>query len=619
MITRNDIENNVKSWVNVYIGEAFQFRQYQFEKICDILENILVTKENHTHIVEAPTGSGKSLIIMICAGVLSRYYGLTSYILCSDLFLFSQYENFIKAHPMIPFGMIKGQTGNYCCAINGEDMKNADCRLAQIAWSALFDPTKAEDLGYPCANTCEYVQARKKAVRADVVLMTYQLFLYSMLLASKNPKSTYFKKKDVLFCDECHNIPSIIRSKFAPTYSLKEIEKLMDIYHESDLRSHDLFESDGYEIQNLYKEDEFHKMLLDLFDSFCDDTTSKKEDYDNILKYQEILNDLEPTLTTLENVIGAAKRAGTTNPNDLKTFKTCSHVRNQMCYWNDLMRCLQGINADNEEIAPHQYLLKIGEDKNGKKKVNFSCIKEDYMVYRYLLCEAGWKVLLSATVGGKSAYEENIGARFTDEGTTKFEFIPSTFNFDKSPVYFLNKYKMSFKERDASLESIKPILFNIINQNKGKRGIIQTGSYDFAKKLMFYAPPEVAGRFISYNGSKEKQIAVEEYKMREDAILIGPTLVEGVDLPNDLCRFIIILKVPYPNLKDRYVTEKIKLFPMWYNSTTSNAIIQGIGRGVRNENDYCVTYIMDACFYQLYISTKEQYSRELQKRIFIFN
>ncbi len=619
MITRNDIENNVKSWVNVYIGEAFQFRQYQFEKICDILENILITKENHTHIVEAPTGSGKSLIIIIAAGVLSRYYGMTSYILCSDLFLFSQYENFIKAHPMIPFGMIKGQTGNYCCAINGEDMKNADCRLAQIAWSALFDQTKAEELGYPCAKDCEYVQARKKAVKADVVLMTYQLFLYSMLLASKNSKSTYFRKKDVLFCDECHNIPSIIRSKFAPTYSLKEIDKLMDIYHESDLRSHDLFESDGYEIQNLYKEDEFHKMLLDLFDSFCDDTTSKKEDYDNILKYQQILNDLEPTLTTLENVIGAAKRAGTTNPNDLKTFKTCSHVRNQMCYWNDLMRCLQGINADNEEIAPHQYLLKIGEDKNGEKKVNFSCIKEDYMVYRYLLCEAGWKVLLSATVGGKSAYEENIGARFTDERTTKFEFIPSTFNFDKSPVYFLNKYKMSFKERDASLENIKPILFNIINQNKGKRGIIQTGSYDFAKKLMFYAPPEVAGRFISYNGSKEKQIAVEEYKMREDAILIGPTLVEGVDLPNDLCRFIIILKVPYPNLKDRYVTEKIKLFPMWYNSTTSNAIIQGIGRGVRNENDYCVTYIMDACFYSLYISTKEQYSKELQKRIFIFN
>lgn len=619
MITRNDIETNVQKWVNVYIGETFTFRQYQFEKICDILENILVTKENHTHIVEAPTGSGKSLIIIIAAGVLSRYYGMTSYILCSDLFLFSQYESFLKSHSLIPFGMLKGQTGNYCCEVNGEDMKNADCRLAQIAWSALYDKQKAEELGYPCAEKCEYVQARKKAVKADVVLMTYQLFLFSMLLASKNPKSTYFRKKDVVFCDECHNIPNIIRSKFAPTMSLKEIDKIMDIYHESDLRSHDLFEEDGYDIQNIYKEDELKQKLLYLFDRFCDDTTSKKEDYDNILQYQEILDNLEPTLTTLENVIGAAKRNGTTNPNDLRTWKTISHIRNQMCYWNDLMRCLTAINQENSEIEPHKYLLKIGEEKNNEKKINFSCIKEDYMVYKYLLCEASWKVLLSATVGGKHAFEENIGAQFTEERQTKFEFIPSTFNFEKSPVYFLNKYRMSFKERDTSFEAIRPIVFNLINQNKGKRGIIQTGSYDFAKKLQFYAPPEIASRFLMYNGSKEKQAAVEEHKQREDGILIGPTLVEGVDLPDDLCRFIIILKVPYPNLKDRYVTEKIKLFPMWYNSQTSNAIIQGIGRGVRNDKDYCVTYIMDACFYSLYISTKEQYAPELQKRIFIFN
>ena len=59
----------------------------------------------------------------------------------------------------------------------------------------------------------------------------------------------------------------------------------------------------------------------------------------------------------------------------------------------------------------------------------------------------------------------------------------------------------------------------------------------------------------------------------------------------------------------------MKLFPLWYNSKTSNIIIQGIGRGVRNENDYCTTYILDACFYSLYINTKDQYSPELQNRI----
>ena len=108
---------------------------------------------------------------------------------------------------------------------------------------------------------------------------------------------------------------------------------------------------------------------------------------------------------------------------------------------------------------------------------------------------------------------------------------------------------------------------------------------------------------------------IELHKMSSDTILVGPTLNEGIDLPGDECRFIIIMKIPYPSLADKFVKEKIRLFPLWYNSTTSNEIIQGIGRGVRYNGDWCVTYILDACFMNLYLSTKDQYSEELQSRI----
>ena len=66
---------------------------------------------------------------------------------------------------------------------------------------------------------------------------------------------------------------------------------------------------------------------------------------------------------------------------------------------------------------------------------------------------------------------------------------------------------------------------------------------------------------------------------------------------------------------DKLVHERNKLYPLWYNSHTSNEIIQGIGRGVRFNGDWCVTYILDASFDQLYRSTKNQYSEELQERI----
>ena len=75
---------------------------------------------------------------------------------------------------------------------------------------------------------------------------------------------------------------------------------------------------------------------------------------------------------------------------------------------------------------------------------------------------------------------------------------------------------------------------------------------------------------------------------------MGPSLVEGIDLKDDLCRFIVVMKIPYPSLGDKFIERKFKANPQWYIWKTVNSLVQGIGRGVRNENDWCETYILDA-------------------------
>ena len=207
------------------------------------------------------------------------------------------------------------------------------------------------------------------------------------------------------------------------------------------------------------------------------------------------------------------------------------------------------------------------------------------------------RVMMSATIGGYDAFSENIGAKYLEKNFVENEeiiytVIPSTFNFDKSPVYFLNRYKMSYREKEQSLKSLKPIIYKICSTRySNKRGMIQTGSYANAKEIYNDAPPEIKRRMLLYNNSKEKTQKITIHQMSKNTILIGPTLVEGIDLPGEQCRFIIILKVPYPVITDEYVKRKAELFPLWYNSVTSNTIIQGIGRGNRFVDDYCVTYI----------------------------
>ena len=617
-----DIGNIVDRYASEYLGENFQFRKYQKETIIDIILNIL-NHEHRNYIVEAPTGSGKSIINILSAFILAKEYKLTSYILVSDLFLWEQYESFLKKHDKITIPLLKGQTGNYICEINNQDIKNADCRMASVSWPSLFTAAGIEKNGYTCAYNCKYVKARKRAVMSDTCIMTYQLFMFIMNNPQFNKGTYSFKEHYILFCDECHNIPSIVQMEYAPTINEKDFDKLCTIFDTYYIKNFDLF-SDGKNpiLERIkYKTSaEMKKDMLHFWEVWKNPESRKDEDYECMKKYINIITSLSELSQDIKNTISIKKlNKQNITKEDINLFKISTWYDNYWCHWEDFIDAIKNTSTD--------YLLKDITIANDDKHISvaFKCTKEDYLVYRYLLSKAHYKVFCSATVGGKDAYDENMGFRFDIDETKSEELnksimktIPSTFDFSNSPIHFLNKFKMSFREKEISFRHLKNVIYSICNTKfKDQKGMIQTGSYYFAEQLYNDAPLEIKQRMLVYNGAKEKSTMISIHKMSSDTILVGPTLNTGVDLPGDECRFIIILKVPYPSMADKLVKEKLKLFPLWYNSSTSNEIIQGIGRGVRYDGDWCVTYILDACFWSLYLSTKEQYPKELQDRIHI--
>lgn len=629
-----ELEQSINDWVFLNIGEKFEFREHQFETIVNICRNIL-EGVNHTQIIEAPTGSGKSLLNIISAGVLADMYGKSSYILCSDLFLWKQYEDFINQHPAIKrnFGIIKGQTGNYTCSRNGEDMRNSECRMAGVSWGKLFNPKSAKELDFGCASSCQYVKARKKALNSKVVIMTYQLYHFMINVVQNwmmDEHAAIFKKRDTIFCDECHNIPSIVKNNFTPTIKLSDFKHLKALHSYRGKIQLDLFEDEEDNTPDIGECELVNRKISladleekyeNIFNTLNDLHISIQAEETAINDYHKLLGMFSGTVEAIESTLSHKKQVlhqPYTN-DDLALYKACSFYRNCMCFWNDFYTCISEIGMD--------YVIREIEESRTLKEniVKFSVVKEDYISWRFLLSTADNQVMMSATIGGYDAFAENVGVKYLEqefedpEEEIQFTQIPSTFEFDKSPVYFLNRYKMSYKEKENSLKSLKPIIYKICQtQFYGQRGMIQTGSYANAKEIYDNAPSDVQHRMLLYNNAKEKQQMITIHQMSKETILIGPTLVEGIDLPGDQCRFIIILKVPYPVIVDEYVKRKMELFPMWYNSTTSNIIIQGIGRGNRFKEDYCTTYILDACFLSLYNATKSQYAKELQERIKIY-
>ena len=87
--------------------------------------------------------------------------------------------------------------------------------------------------------------------------------------------------------------------------------------------------------------------------------------------------------------------------------------------------------------------------------------------------------------------------------------------------------------------------------------------------------------------------------VKRGGVLVAPSLTRGLDLPDDLCRVVIIIKAPFPYLGDPQVNKRLHRDQggsLWYDIQTAREVAQMTGRAVRHDTDWAVTYILDATF-----------------------
>ena len=99
------------------------------------------------------------------------------------------------------------------------------------------------------------------------------------------------------------------------------------------------------------------------------------------------------------------------------------------------------------------------------------------------------------------------------------------------------------------------------------------------------------------------------------SVLLSPSMMEGVDLYDDLSRFQVIIKLPWSNLGDARIKVKSQLDETWYKNKMWVSILQASGRSTRNENDESITYILDSNFKYFYDQWKSQLPAWFKDRV----
>lgn len=210
-------------------------------------------------------------------------------------------------------------------------------------------------------------------------------------------------------------------------------------------------------------------------------------------------------------------------------------------------------------------------------------------------------LFMSSTILDKDAYCSDLGI---DPAKTAFISMPSEFPVENRPIIYMPKMKMTYgwnnpDKKDERTGMVQAII-DLLQHHEDDNGIIHTGSFQIADWLIQNIKGKIPHTIYEHGPKSDftRDQVINDFQNNsgERKLLISPSITEGLDLKDDLGRFAIWAKVPFPFLGDNWVKRRQQLSSDWYSRQAMIAMIQGGGRIVRSKDDWGHVYILDESF-----------------------
>ena len=555
--------------------------------------------------VQAPTGTGKSLIALELAKKLNEIYDWDSFILTSEKLLQQQYESDCKTKFAERHSHVQSISGidTYNCSINGKKFSLGHCKVLGLSnQKALRD--------MPCAANCEYLQRWVEAQNTSTAVFNYSYYLIQMnYVLKKMGEFAPFQKRNVVICDEAHSLPDIIEKHFACYIDNTVVDRIIDV--QNALRTDAVFidflgvkwfelgQSINSLLKTKYSDIATHFSLLSHIYNQGNVIKQKIEKSKLILKRKYNINIGEGAST--EEFIAAANLVDGRMPNSVKGFlKFADDFKDQMCKLEDYIT-----------IINEQGLNNMIVDGKGGKRI-YHNLSDDKLFKQHFSPFSDVRIYLSATL-----QTDNLLQRWNpDINTTEIINLNSGWDESNSPIHLQKVENFSHKNTKNALKAAVTAIDKICRTHKNERGIIHTTSYEILNYLKTNA--KSTKRFVAYTTTSEKINILQNWNTYpKNSILIGPSLTQGVDMTDDCARFNVIVKIPFPNVSSALWRKRFQKKRNVYYAEAAIVLEQAAGRASRHANDTSITYILDerADKFIKNKSTRKYFSTEFLNRI----
>lgn len=206
-------------------------------------------------------------------------------------------------------------------------------------------------------------------------------------------------------------------------------------------------------------------------------------------------------------------------------------------------------------------------------------------------------VLLSATIGRKDIEQLGLGKR-----RVLYIDCQSPIPSGVRPIVIQGNTSVNRNNMEQAVPILAQQIQDLADKHKGQKGVIHA-TYQLASMLASHLTDS---RFLFHNKENKR----EQYELFRESppgggrILVASGMYEGIDLPEDLGRWQVIAKIPWPSLGNPAVKHLADLDPEWYLWEVIKTTIQACGRICRTPEDYGITYCLDKSFWRMYYDGK---------------
>lgn len=535
-----DIDGKVK----IFFDLKHKPRQQQIRGLNFIKKSIKRGKSYM--LLNLPTGVGKSyLSVMFINWYLNNINEDAKFdILTNSKILQEQY---IKEFPYIR--NLKGRS-NYWCAKYQTNCEEG-LEICSVKKSR--------------CNECPYQNAVDNYISSTVSLTNFHMFNISSIYATQIKER---RKSNVLIVDEAHDFESVFCDHLTTEFNKKTFKKC------------------GFEEEKLNK---YHNIL------------NKIKDLPTMITYIEdvFIPDLKDRVKYLKGEIEGDEGQRMTQ----LTTETHGKYSKELVTSNSFLSTL-GVLIAEYNNNPDNWVLEIvnREDKRYNSKSKGKKFKtlvvqpvwaRDYL-YNYIFKNYDHVLFMSASILNKSLFSYINGLQ---ENLTTYYEMESPFPIKNRKIYYIKTGKMTYNQREETFKRQYKIVKKILNKYPDKKGIIHTFNYLIAEWLdMNLAKEGKNGRLIYHQSSNRGEMYDMHISKKEPTVLVSPSMISGIDLKDDLSRFQVMMKIPYPNISSNKIKKRQQTNREWYYWKTVVDIMQSYGRSIRSETDYADTYILDSSF-----------------------